>query len=658
MGQMMPSPHPGACRSPQELGPNMASCKRRLSCPQTVQHLWDAIDSIRQQKQVSNLDRVANYMRRKHQLSEADTERQLGFAVRDGLVVSKKKVGSKGSKVGVEQEAFQLPNEPAERDGHDWYCFECHRGGEVLLCSTCHRVYHVVCVKEDLSNEDKFVCTVCCQLKEREQLKLKVDDMNLLLSYTCLRLKDKIAPQSPHLPRQAQTKDLHRLLLSEGDAWKQGYLIYQKMDLITMEEKTRNSEYTSLEEFHADAQTIVHNVVIFYGIHSCMADMARQMLRDCSYDLNEIRQCSACYRMSNEKRDKYWFCQPCDPPHDLVFAKQKGFPYWPAKVIRADDQGYDVRFFGGYHQRALVEKGSIKPITTSLKVIAAKRTPALNKALDELRRHQQLLEQQRRGGSGRPSEGTTATGVPRKRGRPPRVVQPSLPPPPATTRSASGDEEEEDDNNEEEQEESEESSEEETPSSSLPTKRLRLKEESSSEDHNVVSSSCQESPSSRVSTSTQTHRKMLAGVNKAPSLEEAPAKCDCDTKYRQAFREHREKLEAKYREEKEHLVQQIREEVQKQCEAEKLKEVSAVLERMRTDLEQHKVRDKEAREQEIAKLQERHRQEISETKKKQWCYNCEAEAIYHCCWNTLYCSVECQQVHWHKEHKRSCRRKQ
>jgi hypothetical protein len=24
-------------------------------------------------------------------------------------------------------------------------------------------------------------------------------------------------------------------------------------------------------------------------------------------------------------------------------------------------------------------------------------------------------------------------------------------------------------------------------------------------------------------------------------------------------------------------------------------------------------------------------------KKKQWCYNCEAEAIYWCCWNTAYC---------------------
>ncbi len=39
------------------------------------------------------------------------------------------------------------------------------------------------------------------------------------------------------------------------------------------------------------------------------------------------------------------------------------------------------------------------------------------------------------------------------------------------------------------------------------------------------------------------------------------------------------------------------------------------------------------------------------------CYNCEEEAMYHCCWNTSYCSIKCQQEHWHKEHKRMCRRK-
>lgn len=61
--------------------------------------------------------------------------------------------------------------------------------------------------------------------------------------------------------------------------------------------------------------------------------------------------------------------------------------------------------------------------------------------------------------------------------------------------------------------------------------------------------------------------------------------------------------------------------------------------------------------EEIKKLAAQHKQLISQTKKKQWCYNCEEEAMYHCCWNTSYCSIKCQQEHWHAEHKRTCRRK-
>ncbi|KAM3723604.1 Zinc finger MYND domain-containing protein [Dirofilaria immitis] len=41
---------------------------------------------------------------------------------------------------------------------------------------------------------------------------------------------------------------------------------------------------------------------------------------------------------------------------------------------------------------------------------------------------------------------------------------------------------------------------------------------------------------------------------------------------------------------------------------------------------------------ELGKMAEKHRKEISNIKKKQWCWQCEAEAIYHCCWNTAYCS--------------------
>ena len=59
---------------------------------------------------------------------------------------------------------------------------------------------------------------------------------------------------------------------------------------------------------------------------------------------------------------------------------------------------------------------------------------------------------------------------------------------------------------------------------------------------------------------------------------------------------------------------------------------------------------------EMGKVSERQRKEVSSIKKKQWCWQCEAEAIYHCCWNTAYCSVECQQAHW-PTHRRYCRRK-
>ena len=115
-------------------------------------------------------------------------------------------------------------------------------------------------------------------------------------------------------------------------------------------------------------QNIVCNQDVF-SAHSTLANKARQMLRECITDLRELAACRDCYRYSQEKPcEKYWFCKPCRPFHDLVYAKQKGFPYWPAKVIQEEnDEGLlEVRFFGGYHQRAIVEKQHIRPISVNI----------------------------------------------------------------------------------------------------------------------------------------------------------------------------------------------------------------------------------------------------------------------------------------------------
>ncbi|XP_033121643.1 protein kinase C-binding protein 1-like isoform X2 [Anneissia japonica] len=44
---------------------------------------------------------------------------------------------------------------------------------------------------------------------------------------------------------------------------------------------------------------------------------------------------------------------------------------------------------------------------------------------------------------------------------------------------------------------------------------------------------------------------------------------------------------------------------------------------------------------------------IDLTKKKQWCANCEKEAVFYCCWNTSYCDYPCQQKHW-PAHMKTC----
>ncbi|KAK3923425.1 Zinc finger MYND domain-containing protein 11 [Frankliniella fusca] len=677
----------------------LAMSRRRVSSPQTTQQLWDAIRITSYQRQIPDINRISRYMSRIHGVSEDEVRRQLSYCVRDGLIRLVKRLGYKGTKIGVEQESYRLPKPKSmSRDDHDWYCFICHSGGDVICCTSCHRVYHLACIeKEELPEDDvknKFVCTVCkkCEGAE-EKFKIKRSQLNRLLTFTCARLKEKlpvtimdrtVPSNSSYISDRTSSVTSHQRRASGGTtdsnikwvtdeadaAWRIRNLVFCPMDLQTMEKKAQKNKYKSLEQFRADAQTIVHNVVIYHGVHSPLADMARQMLRDCDYDLQEIRQCRDCYRMSNEKLDRHWFCQPCRPPHQLVYAKQKGFPYWPAKVIKVDDRDlYDVRFFGGYHQRALIEKTFIRQISVNIGSLQVKRTSSWNKACEELKRHQLLLEEMRQATNDFTKfessedeieeedesedeesklekepiedeedeeeedeeeidqEHDTDDGeeaVPKKEPKKdslsstPTAVEdsPKVPTPPTPKKRG---------RKRKHKETSEIEAEEDVCITSTSVKRKSKKDGTSQED--TVTSSCEE-PVNR-SFATQTNKK-------APTTPTVSSK-----EIAKAVKEALEKQKREFEAEKAEL-----EEKQKQAVANAVRSYEQDLGRMQTEHTEV-----------IADLEEKHRAAISEVKKKQWCYNCEQEAIYHCCWNTAYCSTDCQQTHWQKEHKRVCRRK-
>ncbi len=82
---------------------------QRLTDPVVVQQLWNAILYIRQQKQISNNDRIAKYMQRMHQMKKSECDNHLGNAVEDGLIDQYTAVGFKGCRVGLEQDGYRIP---------------------------------------------------------------------------------------------------------------------------------------------------------------------------------------------------------------------------------------------------------------------------------------------------------------------------------------------------------------------------------------------------------------------------------------------------------------------------------------------------------------------------------------------------------------------
>jgi hypothetical protein len=87
---------------------------RRASEPLAVQQLWLAITAVRAQKQVANEERIVRHVRREHgEGAGSAASTQLHRAVSDGLIIAYRAVAQKGSAVGLEQDAYRMPEEEA-----------------------------------------------------------------------------------------------------------------------------------------------------------------------------------------------------------------------------------------------------------------------------------------------------------------------------------------------------------------------------------------------------------------------------------------------------------------------------------------------------------------------------------------------------------------
>ncbi|XP_048223436.1 zinc finger MYND domain-containing protein 11 isoform X6 [Perognathus longimembris pacificus] len=541
--------------------------KRRQADTKAIQHLWGAIEIIRNQKQIANIDRITKYMSRVHGMHPKETTRQLSLAVKDGLIVETLTVGCKGSKAGIEQEGYWLP------------------GDEISI-------------KKKNTNKQ---------------------EMGTYLRFIVSRMKERA------IDLNKKGKDNKHPMYRR--------LVHSAVDIPTIQEKVNEGKYRSYEEFKADAQLLLHNTVIFYG-DSEQADIARMLYKDTCHELDELQLCKNCFYLSNARPDN-WFCYPCIPNHELVWAKMKGFGFWPAKVMQKEDNQVDVRFFGHHHQRAWIPSENIQAITVNVHRLHVKRSMGWKKACDELELHQRFLREGRfwksknedRGEeeaessiSSTSNEQLKVTQEPRaKKGRRNQSVEPKKEEPEPETEAVS----------------------------------------SSQEIPSVPQ------PIEKVSVSTQTKKLSAASPRMlhrgTQTAGDGVCQSACHDKYTKIFNDFKDRMKSDHKRETERVVREALEKLRSEMEEEKRQAVSKAVANMQGEMDrkckQVKEKCKEEFVEEIKKLATQHKQLISQTKKKQWCYNCEEEAMYHCCWNTSYCSIKCQQEHWHAEHKRTCRRK-
>ncbi|XP_068755402.1 zinc finger MYND domain-containing protein 11-like [Montipora capricornis] len=618
--------------------PGMAKFSvRRYSDPFYVLALKEAIVKISAQKQCPNEGRIVRSVLQEFDWSKSEITKQLKFAVKDDLILQVTTFSSHGSTKGIPQTAYRIRRKDGEDDEeiqeqkkkltsntHDWYCWGCHRAGEVIACDYCPRVFHKKCAHSGTVSNGKWKCPSCQPQKLSALLSSKTaEQLSRLLKFTLERMKEKAK------------EFLVPVSLDEHTDYED--FIFKPMDLTKLEKLIDKRVFKTPREFREESQWMFHNAVIYFGDDDDMTDLAEAIMEDCDGELEEMMRCPDCYLMSNT-RTKNWFCKPCYFPHELVWAKMTGEPPWPAKMLTWSEDSTKalVRFFGSAHQRAWVGRKHITPITTKPEV--KKRSQRWVQACAEMTEYQRQL----------------ALLYPDS-----KQQEKSLPSPNKTqckeiqTDSHTCSQEDDDKIRQLEEKIKQQQEEFNSLKADLDCERVRAeqlvqdvkrrKEEQNQRvlrDKSVREQSCHEmsencsGPTIDLS-ATRDQTSVIKMLQDALERE------------RQEKNELLEKVTRESQKNKEREIQQaVKRAVNKErLERERVTDeaVKKAIERCKQEKEKHFQKALQCAKEDAEKSQQ---EAVNLAKKKQWCASCRAEAFYPCCWNTSYCTLECQKTHW------------
>ncbi|XP_051279949.1 protein kinase C-binding protein 1 isoform X6 [Dicentrarchus labrax] len=219
------------------------------------------------------------------------------------------------------------------------------------------------------NKDQKITVAECIETQSKAMTMLTIDQLSYLLKFALQKIK------------QPGTEPFQKPVSLEQHPDYAEY-IFHAMDLSTLEKNIKKKMYGCTEAFLADMKWILHNCIIYNGGNHKLTATAKVIVKICEHEMNEIEVCPECYLSSCQKRDN-WFCEPCSQPHPLVWAKLKGFPFWPAKALREKDGQVDARFFG-QHDRAWVPINNCYLMSKEIPFSVKKTKSIFNSAMQEM----------------------------------------------------------------------------------------------------------------------------------------------------------------------------------------------------------------------------------------------------------------------------------
>ncbi|XP_045599040.2 uncharacterized protein [Procambarus clarkii] len=283
---------------------------------------------------------------------------------------------------------------------NDNYCWECHREGIFICCEMCPRVFHLKCAGIECEPEEDWACSECHAVMQAENIEnrsrsmqlISVEQLCTLLKFALNRLKtmpgmvvfsqaaDYIKTASNRTKMEPFTKPVDTAEFPTYDD-----IVVHPVDFTSLERNIKRKFYGSTEAFSSDARWIVHNSVIFNGANSKVSSMARMLVKILKQEMSEIETCPDCY-MNAHQNPKSWFTEACRSAHPLIWARLKGFPFWPAKAVKWRDGNVDVRFFGR-HDRSWVPIKECFLFSEQMPTPLKNRNKTLESCLQEVNEH-------------------------------------------------------------------------------------------------------------------------------------------------------------------------------------------------------------------------------------------------------------------------------